>query len=150
MRLIARTLNTLALLVLTFAIVFVPTAATASLPGADLFTPDLSMVSDMVSPIFIIINWGLGGYGLWLIISSIWSLLKIAAAFFSGTSMEGGKDKLKSVVIGIALVLITITGVWYKLLIAVWGRVSPKLEQVSSLDMDTLQVIFAVATKWFS
>lgn len=139
----------LAFLILLVGTIMLPSAAGASLPGADLFTPDLALVSDIVHPIFIIINWGVGGYGLWLLLSSFWSLLRIAAAFFAGTRLDGAKDSLKSVVIGIAIVLITITGIWYKLLIAIWSRVSPKLDQVSSIDLDTIQIIFAM-TKWFS
>lgn len=138
------------ILVGLFIMLILPTAALANLPGADLFTPDLALVSDMVNPIFVIITWGLGGYGLWLLLTSFWSLLKIAAAFFSGTRMEGGKESLKSVAIGVTIVLITITGVWYKMLMAIWNKLGPKLEQVSFIEPDTFYNFIDITTKWFT
>ncbi|MEW9124338.1 MAG: hypothetical protein AB2421_16625 [Thermotaleaceae bacterium] len=109
-------------IILTSILIILSTTMVFALPEANLFTPDLSFAGDAVSPIFIVINWGLGVYGLWLFLKAAFSLLKIVASLFKGGSLDGSMQQLKNLGVGVLILLVTITGMWYKFIMFVWSK----------------------------
>lgn len=122
------------LLIISFVLLSnITVFADSGLPDQDLFKVDLGFSSEIASPIFLIVNWVVGLYGLKLLVNAIWSLLKIAANLFSGGDLKGSMNKLKELGAGVFILLITITGAWYKFLYFIWDRINPKIEQELAL-----------------
>lgn len=103
-----------------------------NLPDASYFTPDMNASLKTVSPVLHMINWGIGIFGLFLVAWGIWKTLKIIYKEFTGEHDSEVKDimgRLKPVGLGIIIVLFAVTGLWYKILVFLWMKITPEVEQ---------------------
>nr|WP_027416079.1 hypothetical protein [Aneurinibacillus terranovensis] len=93
------------------------------LPDPSIFKPPVNEGATQMSGFIKLFNYIIAIFGVWLLFYAVWGSFKNAKDLIKGASWKGLiMEKFQSLGIGIVVVLIGITGVWYDVLVFI-GKV---------------------------
>ena len=98
-----------------------------SLPGKELFMPDITNIIGAAFPFIMLVNFVIGFYGLWLLATSGWHMILTVKGLFTGASgWKPAGMRFLQIVIGVVIVFGALTATWYDIFVFLWNNVATK------------------------
>lgn len=107
-----------------------------NLPSPQLFVPNLDDIIGAAYPFIAILNYIIGGFGLYLLSIAAYHMIHAIRGLLNGTSSwKAVGNRMAQIVTGIVIIIMAFTGAWYTIILFLWEKVALKIINTFNQDV---------------